>query len=85
MGFDSLFPRFLTMATKPHHCEPLGPETGERGPRNRAALEFVWGQDSGWVFFSGAVFCRSRLWPRLSGVVQSVSPRAPGYLSVQSG
>lgn len=30
MGFGSPFPRFLTVATKPRHCEALGPGT-ERG------------------------------------------------------
>lgn len=88
MGFGSLFPRFLTMATKPHYCEPLRPATGERGPWNRAegAVEQSCAGVCvlpGWVFSSGAVFCSS-LCTRLSSILQSVSHQAPGYLSVQS-
>lgn len=31
MGFGSLFQRFLTIATRPHHCESLEHETSEKG------------------------------------------------------
>lgn len=76
MGFGSLFQRFLAVATRPHHCEPLWCETSERGPGSRAALMGfcllfplegpIW---SWWVCPSGAAFGSCPLWTCLSSIL----------------